>query len=136
MLVLTGKTNYISIWIFIINVVKGVSLSTHLKVVFYMKHWLIDYIVCQGTGCHHVKTELVKVLQFRYPTISYTDKLYERNKKTLLTQTTSQNAKIASQNQKKKNSPVAGYKSRFTQEIIAKLLCDNNLNADQWFSFT
>ena len=82
-----------------------------------------------------MKTELVKVLQFRYPTISYTDKLYERNKKTLLTQTTSQNAKIASQNQKK-NSPVAGYKSCFTQEIIAKLLCDNNLNADQWFSFT
>ena len=37
MLVLREKTNYISIWIFIINVMKGVSLSTHLKVVFHMK---------------------------------------------------------------------------------------------------
>ena len=37
MLVLGEKTNYISIWIFITNVMKGVSLSTHLKVVvFYM----------------------------------------------------------------------------------------------------
>ena len=34
------KTNHISIWIFIINVMKGVSLSTHLKVVFYMKRWI------------------------------------------------------------------------------------------------
>ena len=34
-----------------------------------------------------METELVKVLQLKYPTISYTNKLYERNKKTLLTQT-------------------------------------------------
>ena len=40
MLVLREKTNHISIWIFIINVMKGVSLSTHLKVVFYMKRWI------------------------------------------------------------------------------------------------
>ena len=37
MLVLRETTNRILIWIFIINVMKGVSLSTHLKVVFYMK---------------------------------------------------------------------------------------------------
>ena len=34
-----------------------------------------------------METELVKVLQLKYPTISYTNKLYEGNKKTLLTQT-------------------------------------------------
>ena len=34
-----------------------------------------------------METELVKVLQLKYPTISYTKKLHERNKKTLLTQT-------------------------------------------------
>ena len=40
-----------------------------------------------------------------------------------------QNAKIASQNQKT-FSPEAGYKPHFAQKIIAKLLCDNNSNAD------
>ena len=40
---------------------------------------------------------------------------------------TSQNVKIASQNQKF-FSPVAGYKPRFTREIIVKLLSDDNLN--------
>ena len=40
MLVLWEKTNHISIWIFIINVTKGVSLSTHLKIVFYVKRWI------------------------------------------------------------------------------------------------
>ena len=34
-----------------------------------------------------MEAELVKVLQLKYPTISYTKKLYEGNKKTLLTQT-------------------------------------------------
>ena len=34
-----------------------------------------------------METELVKVLQLKYPTISNTNKLYEGNKKTLLTQT-------------------------------------------------
>ena len=34
-----------------------------------------------------METELVKVLQLKYSTISYTKKLYEGNKKTLLTQT-------------------------------------------------
>ena len=34
-----------------------------------------------------METELVKVLQLKYPIISYTNKLYEGNKKTLLTQT-------------------------------------------------
>ena len=42
---------------------------------------------------------------------------------------TLQNAKIALQN-KKKFSPVAGYKPCFIQEIIAKLLCDENSNAE------
>ena len=127
MLVLREKTNHISIWIFTINVMKGVSLSTHLKVVFYMKrpptscsfqltqcwcaptrrtnvycdwfrdsgtqlhsgHCQIDRLhsVRQGIGCQHVETELVKVLHLKYPTISYTNKLYEENKKILLTQT-------------------------------------------------
>ena len=40
MLVLREKTNHISIWISIINVMKVVRLSTHLKVVFCMKHWI------------------------------------------------------------------------------------------------
>ena len=40
MLVLREKANHISIWIFIVNVMKGVSLSTHLKVIFYMKCWI------------------------------------------------------------------------------------------------
>ena len=51
----------------------------------------IDYIL---------ETELVKVIQLKYPTISYTNKLYEGNKKT--SNFTSQNAKIVLQNQKKK----------------------------------
>ena len=34
------EKNHISIWIFIINLMKQVSLSTHLKVVFYMKCWI------------------------------------------------------------------------------------------------
>ena len=40
MLVLREKTNHVSIWIFIINVMKVVRLSTHLKVVFCMEHWI------------------------------------------------------------------------------------------------
>ena len=40
MLVLREKTNHISIWIFIINVTKGISWSTYLKVVFHMKRWI------------------------------------------------------------------------------------------------
>ena len=40
---------------------------------------------------------------------------------------TSQKAKIASQNQKIFS---AGYKPPFAQEIITKLLCEDNLNAD------
>ena len=47
-----------------------------------------------------METELVKVLQLKYPTISYTNKLYERNKKTLLTQTLHRKMLIALQNQK------------------------------------
>ena len=80
----------------------------------------IDYIL---------ETELVKVIQLKYPTISYTNKLYEGNKKT--SNFTSQNAKIVLQNQKKKKKklPAAGYKPRFAREIIAKLLCDDNSNA-------
>ena len=42
--------------------------------------------VCQGIGFEHVEIELVKVLQLKYPTVSYTNKLYEGKKKTLLTQ--------------------------------------------------
>ena len=70
-----------------------------------------------------METELVKVLSLKYPTISYTNKLYEGNKNF-----TSQNAKIASQNQKN-FSPAGGYKPHFAREIIAKLLFDDNSNA-------
>ena len=108
---------------------KGVSLSTHLRLAFYMKrwipptscsfqltqcwyahtcrtnayhdrfrdsgtqlhsgHWQINrlHFFCQGIGCYLVETELIKVLQLKYPTISYTNKLDEWSKKTLLTQT-------------------------------------------------
>ena len=45
------------------------------------------FLVHQGIGCQHVETELVKVVQLKYPTISYMNKLYEGNKKTLFTQT-------------------------------------------------
>ena len=82
----------------------------------------IDYIL---------ETDLVKVIQLKYPTISYTNKLYEGNKKTLLTQTLHRKTlnEIASQNQKI-CSPAVGHKPRFAREFIAKLLCDDNLNAE------
>ena len=103
---------------------KGVSLSTHLKIVFYMKRWIPptsgsfqltqrwcapirrtnvyrDWFRNSGTATFrslpdqsmtfcssgHKETEPVKVLQLEYPTISYTNKLHEGNRKTLLTQT-------------------------------------------------
>ena len=62
-----------------------------------------------------METELVKVLQLKYPTISYTNKLYEGNKKTLLAQTVHRKTQ-------KNFLPTAGYKPRFAREIIAKLL--------------
>ena len=47
----------------------------------------IDYILfIRALGVSMWK-QLVKVLQLKYSTISYTNKLYEGNKKTLLTQT-------------------------------------------------
>ena len=52
--------------------------------------------VCQGIGFEHVEIELVKVLQLKYPTVSYTNKLYEGKKKNIVNSNfTSQNAKIA-----------------------------------------
>ena len=47
----------------------------------------IDYILFVRTLDVSMWKQLVKVLQLKYPTISYTNKLYEGNKKTLLTQT-------------------------------------------------
>ena len=77
-----------------------------------------------------METELVKVLQLKYPTISYTNKIYEGNKKNMVNSNfTSQNAKIALKNQKY-FSPAACYKPRFAREILAKLLCDDNSNAE------
>ena len=77
-----------------------------------------------------METELVKVRQLKYPTICYVNKLYEGNKKnTVNSNFTLQNAKIGQQIQKK-NFPAVGYKPRFAWEIIAKLLCDDNLNAE------
>ena len=91
----------------------------------------IDYILFVRTLDVSMCKQLVKVLQLKYPTISYTNKLYEGNKKTLLTQTLHRKTlnKIASQNQKI-CSPAVGHKPRFAREIIAKLLCDDNLNAE------
>ena len=68
-----------------------------------------------------METELVKVLQLKYPTISYTNKLYEGNKKTLLTQTLHHKT-LKLLRKKKKSLPAGGYKPRFAREIIAKLL--------------
>ena len=89
----------------------------------------IDYILfIRALGVSMWK-QLVKVLQLKYPTISYTIKLYEGNKKnTVNSNFTSQNAKSAFQNQKK-FSPAAGYKPPFAGEIITKLFCDDNSNA-------
>ena len=75
-----------------------------------------------------METELVKVLQLKYPTISYMNKLYEGKKNIANSNFTLQNAKIASQNQKI-FLPVAGCKPCFTWEIIKKLVCDDNSNA-------
>ena len=48
-----------------------------------------------------MEIELVKVLQLKYPSISYTNKLYEGNKKNIVNSNfTLQNAKIALQNKK------------------------------------
>ena len=80
MLVLREKTNHISIWIFIINVMKGVSLSTHLKVVFYMKCWIPPRSCSfQLTQCWSTPTRRTNV---------YRDWFRDSgNKKTFLTQT-------------------------------------------------
>ena len=80
--------------------------------------------VCQGIGFEHVEIELVKVLQLKYSTVSYTNKLYEGKKKTLLTQ-------ILHPKMLKLPKIIFffRYKPRFTREIIAKLLSDDNLNA-------
>ena len=80
MLVLREKTNHISIWIFIINVMKGVSLSTHLKVVFYMKCWIPPRSCSfQLTQCWSTPTRRTNV---------YHDWFRDSgNKKTFLTQT-------------------------------------------------
>ena len=77
-----------------------------------------------------METELVKVIQLKYPTISYVNKRYEGNKKnTVNSNFTLQNAKIGQQNQKN-FSPAVGYKPRLAWEIIAKLLCDDNSNTE------
>ena len=82
-----------------------------------------------GIGCQHVETELGKVFQLKYPSISYTNKLYEGNKKTSLTQTS--HRKQLKLLRKIKKFFRLRYKPRFAREVIAKLLCDDNSNADQ-----
>ena len=77
-----------------------------------------------------METKLLKLLQIKYPTISYTNKLYEGNKKNIVNANfTSENAKIAFQNQNF-FLPAAGYKPCLLWEIIAKLLCHDNSNAE------
>ena len=51
-------------------------------------------------------------------------------KKTLLTQTLHRKTLKLLCKIKKNFQPAAGYKPRFPWKIIAKLLCDDNLNAD------
>ena len=59
----------------------------------------IDYILLARASGVSMWKQLVKVLQLKYPTISYTNKLYEGNKNIVNSNFTSPNAKIASQNQ-------------------------------------
>ena len=54
------------------------------------------------------------MVQLKYPTISYKNKLYQGNKKTLLTQTLHRKVLKLLR------------KPRLAREIIAKLLCDDN----------
>ena len=105
-----------------------VSLSTHLKVVFYMKCWIPPRSCSfQLTQCWSTPTRRTNV---------YRDWFRDSgNKKNIFNSNfTSQNAKIALQNQKK-FLPATGYKPHFTREIIAKLLCDDNSNADKHKSY-
>ena len=62
-------------------------------------------------------------------------KLYEGNKKTLLTQTLHHKTLKLLHKIKKFFLPVAGYKPHFAREIIVKLLCDDNSNAVIRISF-
>ena len=115
------KTNHILIWIFIINVMKGVSLSTYLKVVFYMKSWI------PPMSCSFQLTQHCCTLTHR--TNVYCDWFRDSGIRTNFMNFTSQNAKIALQNQKT-FLPVAGYyKPCLAQEFLVKLLCDDNSNA-------
>ena len=172
MLVLREKTNHILIWIFIINVRKEVSVSTHLKVVFYMKRWIpqraaafnwrsvgahppveqmyiatgfvtlvhsyiqvtarsIDNILfVRALGASIWKQSWLKCFNLNILLFLIQNKIYEGNKKNMVNSNfTSQNAKIALKNQKY-FSPAACYKPRFAREILAKLLCDDNSNAE------
>ena len=58
------KTNHISIWIFIIDVMKGVDLSTHLKVVFYMKRW-IPYFLFLLISAYSMVSNMVDWQRYR-----------------------------------------------------------------------
>ena len=106
MLVLREKTNHISIWIFIINIMKGVSLSTHLKAVFYMKCWIpstsCSFQLTQSWCTLTCKTDVYRnwfrdsdaqlnsghcQIDQLHSVLRYTNKLYEENKKPLLIQT-------------------------------------------------
>ena len=159
MLVLREKTNHISIWIFIINVMKGVSLSTYLKVVFYLKRW-IPRTSCsfQLTQCWCAPTRRTNLYPdwfrdwytaiFRSrPDRSITFwkqswlKCFNLNIPLFLIRTNfmkeikklqtlhRKTLKLFRKIKKKQHLPAAGYKPRFAREIIAKLLCDDNSNA-------
>ena len=91
----------------------------------------IDYILfVRALGVSMWKQSWLKCFNLNILLFLIQTNFMKEIKKTLLTQTLHRKMLIASQNQKS-FLPSSGYKPRFAQQIIAKLLCDNNLNADK-----
>ena len=82
MLVFRENKNHILIWIFIINVMKGVSLSTYLKVVFYMKCW-IPPMSCSFQLTQHCCTPNQMYIVTGFVTLVYEQTLWTLHRKTL-----------------------------------------------------
>ena len=169
MLLLREKTNHISIWIFIINVMEGVSLTLTWKsysmwsteslqraaaftwpsvgrhppveqmyvatgfvtlVHSYIQVTVrsIDYILfVRALGVSMWKQSWLKYFNLNIPLFLIRTNFMKETKNIVNSNFTSQKAKIAPQNQKIFS---AGYKPPFAQEIITKLLCEDNSNAD------
>ena len=78
-----------------------------------------------------METELVKVLQLKYPAISYTNKLYEGNKKTLIAQT-SHRKTLKLLHKIKKNFRLQQATNLASLGKLL-LLCDDNLNTENQY---